>query len=1085
VANERKDEESIFNAAIQLRNGTERDEYLIKACGHDSELRAGVEALLRAHEAQSLLDVPMFDSEVTLDKSTLSEGPGTIIGRYKLLEKIGEGGMAVVYMAEQKEPIHRKVALKIIKLGMDTKQVIARFEVERQALAMMDHPDIAKVLDAGATESGRPYFVMELVKGVSITEYCDKNKLSTGERLELFMQVCNAVQHAHQKGIIHRDIKPSNVMVTLHDGTPVPKVIDFGIAKATNQRLTEKTVFTRYAQMIGTPAYMSPEQAEFSGLDVDTRTDIYSLGVLLYELLTGTTPFDAERLRSAGYLELQRIIREEEPTKPSTKLSTLGDSLTDVAKHRNTKPDLLRKLVRGDLDWIVMKSLEKDRTRRYETAHTLAEDIQRHLRNEPILAGSPGLVYRTKKFWRRHRVRIIVAAAVTVLLAGSIVSVLTYLRGLKVQWARIKALPEITNLIEQDDYLAAFSLATKANRYIPDDPALVNLWPRMCRGFSITTTPSGAEIFFKEYSAIDGQWQYLGKSPLENIRFPHGAYRWKIEKEGFETRESVAAYSLSIELRKQGSLPPGMVRIQAGTFEVKSATSSQVEIVGAPPYLIDKYEVTNEQYKEFVDKRGYENPDYWKHKFIKDGQELSWEETIREFCDKTGQPGPATWEAGTYPQGQGKFPVSGVSWYEAAAYAEFMGKSLPTVYHWEQAACLDESFVIVPNSNFTLEGTAAVGSNPGMGHTGLYDMAGNVKEWCFNATDDSGSHRYVLGGSWGEPTYLFIARDSRSPWDRSPLNGFRCVQYPKGDDSVAPVLFGSLGQRLARDLSKLVPFSDEEFQIMKANYQYDRMPLEAVIEDTDDSSPFWRKEKITFDAAYGGERVIAHLFLPKAAKPPYQTVIYFPGGGAICDESFEGLPYRDLTEYVIMSGRALLFPIYKGTYERPAARGRIWTFSSVVQTPLAYRDWTIQMAKDLSRCIDYIETRDDIDSDRIAYYSMCWGATLGPIMLAVEDRLDTGIFVLGGIPPIDLHRSFDIALYAQRVRAPVLMVNGREDVFFPLKTSQIPLYELLGTPEEYKEHKLYPGGHGMFGMFYKQIRGDVLDWLDHYLSPVK
>ncbi len=398
--------EAIFDAALQLP-AERRADYLQQACGDDTPLRQRVDRLLRAHEeAGGFLEPPaaLPPNQTVVVPIPLMEKPGDKIGRYKLLQQIGEGGCGVVYMAEQEEPVRRRVALKVIKLGMDTKSVIARFEAERQALALMEHPNIAKVLDAGATETGRPYFVMELVRGIKITDYSDQNKLATDERLHLFIQVCHAIQHAHQKGIIHRDIKPSNILVTLHDGVPVPKVIDFGIAKATQGRLTDQTLFTAFEQFIGTPAYMSPEQAEMSGLDIDTRCDIYALGVLLYELLIGQTPFDARELLASGLDKMRHTIREQEPERPSTRLSTmLNVDLTHTASHRRTDAPKLIHLLRGDLDWIVMKALEKDRTRRYETANALATDIHRHMDNEPVLASPPSNLYRLQKLVRRNK----------------------------------------------------------------------------------------------------------------------------------------------------------------------------------------------------------------------------------------------------------------------------------------------------------------------------------------------------------------------------------------------------------------------------------------------------------------------------------------------------------------------------------------------------------------------------------------------------------------------------------------------------------------------------------------------------------
>jgi serine/threonine protein kinase len=532
----KQQEEALFEAARNLSSLPARNAFLDQACAQDTELRARIESLLKAEaEAESFFndalkfrnapfETPAEPAEKKQDENSkipdaefsFAEGLGSRIGHYKLLQKIGEGGGGVVFMAEQDKPIRRRVALKVIKPGMDTKNVIARFEAERQALAMMDHPNIASVLDAAATETGRPYFVMELVRGVKITEYCDKNNLNNRQRLDLFVQVCHAIQHAHQKGIIHRDIKPSNILITLHDGVPVPKVIDFGIAKATQPQfqLTDKTFFTAYEQIIGTPAYMSPEQAELSGLNIDTRSDIYSLGVLLYELLTGRTPFDAKKLLQNGVDAMRKTLREQEPQRPSTMVTTLQQTeLTITAEHRQAEPPKLISQLRGDLDWIVMKALEKDRKRRYETANGLAMDIQRYLGNEPVVARPPSRVYRLQKLMRRNKIVFIAGGAVVIaLLIGFSTSTWLFFREREARRSAVAAEEkaeqaeanemELRQNAEAREKITQAAFLISQNRFDGADQLLSG------NSFMVRPTIESASVFrsLGEWRALQDQW---------------------------------------------------------------------------------------------------------------------------------------------------------------------------------------------------------------------------------------------------------------------------------------------------------------------------------------------------------------------------------------------------------------------------------------------------------------------------------------------------------------------------------------------------------------------------------------------------
>jgi predicted esterase len=504
-----------------------------------------------------------------------------------------------------------------------------------------------------------------------------------------------------------------------------------------------------------------------------------------------------------------------------------------------------------------------------------------------------------------------------------------------------------------------------------------------------------------------------------------------------------------------------MVRVPGGPFQLGSAPPVELQ-----EFWLDKYEVTNRDFKEFVERGGYQKREYWKHPFLQNGKELSWEEAMAELRDATGRPGPSTWKLGTYPDGQADFPVHSVSWYEAAAYAEFAGKSLPTIYHWYRAAggLIFEDILSV--SNFGGDGPARVGSHRGLGPYGTYDMAGNVKEWCWN---QAGTRRYILGGAWSEPTYMFAEHDAQSPFGRAATYGIRCAKYSAPP---AATLLGAI-ETLTPDFSKERPVGDDVFRFYQSIYSYDRTDLKAVVESVTETE-HWRKEKITFNAAYANERVIAYLFLPRNASPPYQTVIWFPGIYAQTFKSSDNLGLTFYFDFLPRSGRAVLYPIYKDMYERRVASGS--------GLPNVYRDLVIQRSKDLGRSIDYLETRKDIDRERLAFYGYSWGAEEGPVLTAIEKRLKTSVLLAGGLGPGEVPPEVSPVNFAPRAKMPVLMLNGRNDYTYPLESSQVPLFRLLGAPEQHKRHVLFDSGHVPPPI---DIIKEILDWLDRYLGPVK
>jgi len=658
------------------------------------------------------------------------------------------------------------------------------------------------------------------------------------------------------------------------------------------------------------------------------------------------------------------------------------------------------------------------------------------------------------------------------ILAGAI---LLLNRRAKVRWAKEEGLQEIERLYNEDNYVEAFNLAGKVERYIPQDSILHELLPKVSTSLAILTDPPGADVYWKKYSDTSDSWINIGQTPIDSIRVPVSTfYRFRIEKAGYETVfGATSTYNdidtVSRRLFKTGDMPPGMVYVD-GYFDEEKNTWEEDN-----GFFIDKYEVTNKQFKEFVDQGGYRNRNYWKHEFIREGQKLSWEEAMSEFIDKTGRPGPSTWEAGDYPEGQDDYPVGGISWYEAAAYAEFTGKVLPTADHWDSSVGFYWSSVqyffgpdIYLLSNIFSKNPLPVGSKEGISCFGVYDMAGNAREWCYNESSDG---RIICGAGWDDPSYVFEF------WSQLPQNGFRCALYiDKEKIPETAFRFIELGTRGERDYSLETPVPAQTFQAYKTQFLYDKTELNATIEERDNTAKDYIIEKVAYNTAYGKERMMAYLYLPRNSSPPYQTLIFFPGASALRNEDPKGYA-SGYFEYILNSGRAVMFPIYFDTYERNNNQ----VLTSPPEHTHQYTENLIKWVKDFSRSIDYLETRSDIDMDKLAYYGHSWGGRLGAVIPAVEERLAVNILILAGFTTSKPYPEADDINYVSRVKIPTLILSGRYDSDFDLNNQVMPFYNLLGTPEADKRLCIYEAGHYIL---YKYRVKEVLGWLDKYFGPV-
>jgi serine/threonine protein kinase len=989
---------------------------------------------------------------------------GQTLSHFKITAKLGEGGMGEVYRAEDTK-LGREIALKILPADLaSSPERLERFQREARTLAAVDHPNIVHIYSV-EQDAGVHFLIMQLVRGVELSERIPAGGMKLREFFDVAISLADALSAAHEKGIVHRDLKPSNVML---DDEGRVKILDFGLAKASlagsaegASQLPTEEAMTEEGVILGTVPYMSPEQAQ--GRAVDARSDMFSLGIILYEMATGGRPFGGDNKLSI----LTAIMR---------------DTPAPITESHPALPPVLSELI--------TRCLEKDPASRHVDSRHLKDALEQ-LRAEVVsdTSSASGPAVATARATGTRRLLWSGTALVIAVLAASLWSSNARKQG-RIEWARTEAIPRIQELHRNGStgWLGndgkphwfewgtraweAHELATEAALYIGDDPLLEAEWNNVTLDVTFNSQPPGAAVWARPYIDPDGEWRLVGHTPLDAIRFPKGNSRVKLELLGHETVYDLLAIApwrnrWEYQLDAKGSIPEEMLVISGGPSSLSLPNLSQLPLQTTRDVLMDRYETTNREYKRFVDAGGYESPEHWLHAMVKDDRELSWEEAKGFFTDRTGLPGPATWEVGDFPEDHDDYPVSGVSWFEAAAYAHWAGKSLPTVYHWARAAFVGASGEIVPLSRLSSEGPVPVRSLDSMHRYGVIGLAGNVREWLVNATTET-NKRLILGGGWNDEPYAFTDGSAQSPWDRSPSNGLRCIRYLDPDDETSELTLSF--EPLFRDFHAEEVASDEVFSIWLKQFAYDATPLNITIEATEEYDD-WRRETITFDAAYGNERMMARLFLPRTGTPPFRTIVFFPGSNALRSESSADFDGGGL-DFLLKSGHAVILPIYKSTYERSDDLK-----SDLSDMTVQWKEHVIMWAKDLSRSIDYLETREDLDIDHLVYYGNSFGGAMGGILPAIEPRIKSSVLMVAGM-------GFDTSLpevspinYISRVTVPTLMINGEFDFWFPVETSQNPFYDLLGTPAEHKRHVVFPGSHSVPRT--EQIK-EMLAWLERY-----